>query len=105
MRRIYKKVLALSAISVLALDACAQDLNKAFNAFDTVSAQLKSNYGKVQTLIFSIAAILFVVGLIQVIPKFQSGDQSATKHAVAWASGVLVLLVGGFFIKTAFGIS
>jgi hypothetical protein len=105
MKRNYKKNLALSAAAMLALQSHAQDLAKAFDAFNTVSTQLKANYSKVQNLIFAIAAILFVVGLIQVIPKFQAGDPNATKHAVAWAGGVVVLIVGGMFIKTVFGVT
>jgi SNF family Na+-dependent transporter len=100
MKKKYKKILALGAMGMLTLQSNAQDLNKAFSAFDAVTNQLKANFGKVQALIFTIAAILFVVGLIQVIPKFQAGDPNATKHAVAWAGGVLVLIVGGMFIKT-----
>jgi hypothetical protein len=104
MKKNYKKILALSAAGLLALQSYAQDISKAFGAFDTITSQLKSNYAKVQALIFVIAGILFVVGLIQVIPKFQNGEQGATKHAVAWAGGVVVLIVGNFFVKTAFGL-
>lgn len=104
MKKNYKKILALGATGVLALQGYAQDITKAFSAFETISGQLKSNYTKVQTLIFVISGILFVVGLIQVIPKFQNGEQGATKHAVAWAGGVIVLIVGSMFVKTAFGL-
>ncbi|MDR1225762.1 MAG: DUF4134 domain-containing protein [Prevotellaceae bacterium] len=105
MKKIYTRILALSATMMLTLQSHAQDLTKAFAAFDTITTQLKNNYSKIQALIFAIAAILFVVGLIQVIPKFQSGDPNATKHAIAWAGGVIVLIVGGMFVKAAFGIT
>jgi hypothetical protein len=105
MKNFYKRVLALSAAGVLALQGYAQqDLNAAFKGFTDVTTQLKSNYAKVQGLIFIIAAVLFVVGLIQVIPKFQAGDQNATKHAIAWASGIMVLIAGNFLIKSVFGV-
>ncbi|MDR1416390.1 MAG: DUF4134 domain-containing protein [Prevotellaceae bacterium] len=102
MKNFYKRALALSAVGALALQGYAQDFNAAFKGFTEVTNQLKSNYAKIQGLVYIIAAVLFAIGLIQVIPKFQAGDQNATKHAIAWATGILVLIGGNLLIKTVF---
>jgi type IV secretory pathway VirB2 component (pilin) len=103
--RLSKPLSALAVTLLAAQSALAQDLTKAFSAVDGITTSLKNNYGKVQALIFIIAGVLAIIAALQVIPKFQSGDPNASKHAVGWVIGIIFLIVAGVFIKTLFGIT
>ncbi|MDR1226800.1 MAG: DUF4134 domain-containing protein [Prevotellaceae bacterium] len=98
-----KIVLAVVVVALANVQAMAQDASKITSALNTLVTQLKSIFSSVTSFIFAVAAIIGIIGAIIVYSKFSNGDPNATKAATAWGGAVLFLILGGVFLKAAFG--
>jgi TRAP-type C4-dicarboxylate transport system permease small subunit len=73
-------------------------------AIDALATEIKKYFKSVSNLLYVIVSIIGLVGLIMCIHKFMSGDPNATKVAAGWIAGILVAVLGVFFLQKMFGI-
>jgi hypothetical protein len=79
----------------------AQDGNAGINE---ATMRVRSYFTTGTTLMYSIGAILGLVGAIKVYSKWNSGDQDTGKVAAAWFGSCIFLVVVANVIRSFFGV-
>jgi hypothetical protein len=86
---------------VISLAARSQDGNAGINEANT---QVRSYFESGTSLMYSIGAIVGLIGAVKVYQKWNSGDQDTSKVAAAWFGSCIFLVVVATIIKSFFGI-
>ncbi len=66
------------------------------------TAMIQSFFDPTSQLIYSVAAVVGLVGAIRVYSKMQSGDPDTSKVASAWAFACVFLVVAATFLSAFF---
>lgn len=102
----YNSVIGSALIAILLILACiisaqAQDGNAGINE---ATMRVRSYFTTGTTLMYSIGAILGLVGAIKVYSKWNSGDQDTGKVAAAWFGSCIFLVVVATVLRSFFGV-
>lgn len=102
----FKSVIGSYLIAMLLVAACiisaqAQDGNAGINE---ATMRVRSYFTTGTTLMYSIGAILGLVGAIKVYSKWNSGDQDTGKVAAAWFGSCIFLVVVATVLRSFFGV-
>lgn len=65
---------------------------------------VKSYFSTGTTLLYSIGAIVGLVGAVKVYGKWNSGDQDTSKVAASWFGSCIFLVVVATVLKSFFGV-
>lgn len=65
---------------------------------------IKSYFATGTTLLYSIGAIVGLVGAVKVYGKWNSGDQDTSKVAASWFGSCIFLVVVATVLKSFFGV-
>jgi hypothetical protein len=74
-------------------------------SISNVTTKLTAVFKSVTTLLYIVAAICGIVGIIQVYNKWQSGDPNTTKIVASWFGAAIFVALAATILKTIFGIS
>lgn len=72
------------------------------DALNGATAEIRSYYTPVKSLIWVVAACLGLVGAIRLYNKFTSSDPESSKHAAGFLGGGIALYAGEVFIRKMF---
>src|ERR1700761_3096711 len=97
-----KVILLTTAFIAIKLMAVAQtaDGNAGINQ---ATPQVKSYFSTGTNLMYSICAILGLVGAVKVYSKWNSGDHDTGKVAAAWFGSCVFLVIVATVLKSFFG--
>ena len=95
-----KKLTVLSVLLMSWLAASSQDGNAGIQQANT---QVRSYFESGTNLMYSIGAILGLIGAVKVYSKWNGGDQDTSKVAAAWFGSCIFLVVVATIIKSFFG--
>lgn len=94
-------VITLLLMATVFLDASAQDGNAGINE---ATMRVRSYFTTGTSLMYSIGAILGLVGAVKVYSKWNSGDQDTGKVAAAWFGSCIFLVVVATVLRSFFGV-
>jgi hypothetical protein len=94
-------IITLLLFLTVIIDANAQDGNAGINE---ATMRVRSYFTTGTSLMYSIGAILGLVGAIKVYSKWNSGDQDTGKVAAAWFGSCIFLVVVATVLRSFFGV-
>jgi hypothetical protein len=65
---------------------------------------MKTYFATGTTLLYSIGAIVGLIGAVKVYSKWNSGDQDTSKVAASWFGSCIFLVVVATVLKSFFGV-
>jgi len=68
------------------------------------NSMVKGYFGAATTLLYSVGAIVGLIGAVKVFNKWNSGDQDTSKIAAAWFGSCIFLVVVATVLKSFFGV-
>lgn len=100
-----KRILSAVAILLAASPAMAQTIQQGNQAIETATGEVTQLYGIISTLIFSIAAIVALVGAIKIFIAWNSGERDVQKMVIGWFGACIFLVAIGAIITGFFGVT
>jgi hypothetical protein len=94
-------ILTMFLVAMTIIDASAQDGNAGINE---ATMRVRSYFTTGTSLMYSIGAILGLVGAIKVYSKWNSGDQDTGKVAASWFGSCIFLVVVATVLRSFFGV-
>lgn len=83
-----------STFSVIsATDAMAQNANAGVGAFSNASSAIQQYQEPVKKLLYTIAAVIVLVGIFRIFNKMQNGDQDVQKTIMLVLGGCIAMVV------------
>ncbi len=106
--RFQRRIFTLLAIGVLAgtdLVAQGRNLGAGATALTNVETGLTAYIQPITNICYIIAALVAIVGGVQVYSKMTSGDPGAGKTAASWFGGAVFLILIPTIITALFGVN
>lgn len=100
MKNLSKTSLLLTALVLFSFAAAAQDGNAGITAATT---QVRSYFQSGVNLMYSIGAIVGLVGAVKVFNKWNSGEPDTGKVAAAWFGSCVFLVIVATVLSSFFG--
>lgn len=112
MKVAFKKAMGTAkrvAMGVLAalfgcLPVCAQDVTSGIGAIEKVSGEIAQYIGPIQTLLYSIAGIVALVGAISVYIKMNNEEQDVKKSIMLVIGACIFLIAAAEALPLFFGL-
>lgn len=98
---VVSSVLTMLLVAMMVIDASAQDGNAGINE---ATMRVRSYFTTGTSLMYSIGAILGLVGAVKVYGKWNSGDQDTGKVAASWFGSCIFLVVVATVLRSFFGV-
>lgn len=90
---------------VLSYTTFAQDIAAGSAAIEQATTEVTNLYGIIATLIYSIAAIVALVGAIKIFIAWNSGERDVQKMVIGWFGACIFLVAIGAIITAFFGVA
>ena len=100
-RRLVHRLISIFSLLCFSLFSNAQDGSAGINQANTL---IKGYFPVATTLLYSIGAIVGLIGAVKVFNKWNSGDQDTSKVAAAWFGSCIFLVVVATVLKSFFGV-
>lgn len=100
----FKKPISVALFIVLAARASAQTGNGAAG-LQQANTMIGSYFDAGCTIMYSIGAIVGLVGAVKVYNAWSHGDQQTNKLAASWFGACIFLVVVAAVLKSFFGVS
>lgn len=94
-------LITLALLACTVVTASAQDGNAGINE---ATMRVRSYFTTGTSLMYSIGAILGLVGAVKVYSKWNSGDQDTGKVAAAWFGSCIFLVIVATVLRSFFGV-
>jgi hypothetical protein len=102
----YRFLLALALVCALGAEAVAQRTGAAATtALTNVQASMTSYVQPISNICYIVAAIVGIIGGVQVYSKWTSGDPGAGKTAAGWGAAAVFLILVPSIITALFGVA
>ena len=104
--RVQRRFFALLALAMVGSQLVAQrTLASGSTALGTVETGLTAYIQPITNICYIIAALVAIVGGVQVYSKMTSGDPGAGKTAATWFGGAVFLILIPTIVTSLFGVT
>ena len=90
---------------ILSVVAMAQDAGAGAAALTAADNEVRAFFAPAINIMYGVAAIVGLIGIIKVYQKFSSGDQDATRLAAGWFGACIFLVVAATALSAFFGVN
>ena len=105
--QIMKKMFHLGFVLLLLFSPMllfGQDIDSGVTAIEEAANGIEGYFAPIETIIYVIAGILALFGIMKVYTKFQMGDPGVMTAAISWFGSAIFLVVAITIIKSFFDI-
>jgi len=100
-----KSLLVFTALTLFGfMTGFAQSINPS-TALNQVNTQVRGMFGAASNLLFGIAALIAIVGVIHVYTKWSKNDPNTTTVAASWFGALVFVALSGVIIRALTGVN
>ena len=82
----------------------AQDINAGTTALNDADTAVRGFFGPASNIMFGVAAIVGLIGIVKVYQKFSAGDQDSMRVAAGWFGACIFLVIAATALSAFFGV-
>lgn len=90
---------------VFSIVALAQNAGAGTAALNAANTEVRAFFAPAILILYAVAAIIGLIGIIKVYQKFASGDQDATRLAAGWFGACIFLVIAATALSAFFGVA